>query len=139
MNGTTAFSNLDARTDGPNDPCTEPPATGTATYDDIWYDYVGCGGTATISLCGAATDFDSVLSVYSDVTCPMDPMTKVACSDDNCGMPPTLGGASSVTFAAAMGQAYKVRVGTTTQGQEGSGQIMASCVVACGDGIVGGA
>lgn len=137
-NGVTAFSNTDARTDGPSDPCSTPPATATDTYDDIWHDYVGCGGTATISLCGVAAAFDSVLSVYSDTTCPMDPMTRVACSDDNCGLPPTMGGSSSVTFMAVMGAAYKVRIGSTSPGQEGGGEIMASCVVQCGDGLVGG-
>lgn len=52
MNGVTAFSTLDATTDGPALPDECEEGFGLALVNDIWYDYTAsCTGTATVSRC----------------------------------------------------------------------------------------
>jgi hypothetical protein len=80
------FFNFNATNDGPLVPgdCPGQQSTGdpAAIGADIWYLWTPTvSGPAEISLCGS--NYDGVLVVYSNNTCPAS--TIVACDDDGCG------------------------------------------------------
>ncbi len=99
--GTSAFSNVGATTDGPAD-C---DFFGNAQTDsDIWYCYTAtCTDDVVVSLCGSL--YDTKINVYPGCGCPSTPV--IACSDDDCGP----GSESRVTFPAIAGQQYMIRIG----------------------------
>ncbi|MGE3108595.1 MAG: hypothetical protein AB7G11_08435 [Phycisphaerales bacterium] len=115
-NGVTAFDTSSAT----DDPQTQTGCgSGTAIFDDIWYTYsTPCAGNVTITTCGAS--FDTKIAVYP--SCPAANNTAIVCNDDNnvCG---TNSLQSSVTFAAAAGTTYVVRVGGFTNNATGSGNL----------------
>jgi hypothetical protein len=116
--GTIAFTNVDATTDGPD----EPDACTFFDYSDVgsdvWYRYTAsCAGTATVSLCGS--DYDTKLAVYPGGACP-DAASAIACSDDACSLQ------SEVTFPVVAGQQYLVRIGGY-DGAQGVGTMTISC------------
>ncbi len=118
--GSTAFSNVGATTDGPaiND-------TGgcTSVEADIWFNYTAtCSGLVTVSLC--ASDYDTAIAVYDGCDCPASTANQVACNDDLCGVQ------SEVTFTAADNCCYKIRVGGFA-GEQGSGTIAITPGMAC--------
>ncbi|MDD2766025.1 MAG: trypsin-like peptidase domain-containing protein, partial [Opitutaceae bacterium] len=77
----------------------------STTTPDVWYKYTpATGGSATFSLCGSGTTYDSVLSVRSG-TCASS--TQLGCDDDGCG---TTGGPSTVTATVTAGTTYLIRV-----------------------------
>lgn len=89
--GVTLGSSLNATSDGRTDQC-------APTSADVWFRYTpNTGGTHTIALC--ASDFDTVLSIYSSCTGPI-----LACNDDACGLQSVL-----VTPLIA-GSTYSIRV-----------------------------
>jgi hypothetical protein len=72
---------------------------------DAWYSYTpDTSGTATFSLCGGGTNYDSVLSVHSG--CPGTSTNDLGCDDDACGR----GGPSEVTMSVTAGTTYLIRV-----------------------------
>ena len=87
----------------------DPTLTCSATTVDgggVFYTLAGTGGRATLSTCGAATNFDTKLFVYQG-PCG-GPYTCVAANDDAGG---NCGAASTVSFATALGTTYLVFVG----------------------------
>lgn len=73
---------------------------------DAWYSYTpATSGSATFSLCGSGTTYDSVLSVHSG--CPGSNLNDLACDDDGCG---GIGVPSQVTLNVAAGTTYLIRV-----------------------------
>lgn len=116
--GSTSFSTLGATTDGPDEPGACSKSGDTQIGSDIWYVYTPtCTGEATVSLCGA--DYDTKLAIYAGDDCPMS-AAAIACSDDACGS------ASELTFMAAAGTPFLVRIGGH-DGERGSGTIDVSC------------
>ncbi len=116
--GTTAFSNVNATTDG-------PPEPGSCTFfgnylipADIWYRYrSSCTGTVTASLCGSS--FDTKMAIYGS-SCPVSTGTVKACNDDACGFQ------SEVKFSARKGEEFLIRIGGFN-GAQGSGILTLSC------------
>lgn len=73
---------------------------------DVWYQYTpATSGSATFSLCGAGTTYDSVLSVHSG--CPGTAANSLNCDDDGCG---GFSAPSTVTRNVTAGTTYLIRV-----------------------------
>jgi hypothetical protein len=69
-----------------------PPCGGDAD-DEVWTYEAPCTATYTVSLCNAATSFDTVLAVYDQDPCaPL--VAPIACNDDSCGPQSELTGLS---------------------------------------------
>ena len=117
-NGTYAWDNSYATTDGPSPDC--QPLTSL----DIWYLYAPPQtGTATISLCG--TNFDTVLSVYD-----LCGGTQLACDDDSCDgvNPPGDTLASSISnLPVNSGSTYLVRIASYGSIATGGAGTMTIC------------
>ena len=76
--GTRAYSNRGATTDGPDEPAVCMFFNESHVRSDIWYCYTAsCTGTAFVSLCGG--EYDSKLAVYAGCGCPT--AAPLACSD----------------------------------------------------------
>lgn len=134
IDGEQAFTNVDATTDGPD----EPGVCGFFDYTqigaDVWFCYEAtCNGQAVVSLCGS--EYDTKMAVYQGCDCPT--AAPIACNDDGCG--PCSGGvcngtASRVTFQAQAGQSYMIRLGGF-RGEQGPGTLTIRCgQTACGPG-----
>lgn len=86
-------------------------ACGTADTIDRWMLYTAqCTGTATISTCLAATEFDTVLAAWNGCG-----GTQLACNDDSVSAPTEcelsgLNRKSEISFAVTAGATYPVRV-----------------------------
>jgi len=92
--GNTAFTTVDATTDG--------PAACGSIGNDVWYRFTACAsGSVTVQTCSLAS-WDTVLAAYSG-SCTA--LTQLACNDDTCSAQ------SSITFTAAGGSSYLIRVG----------------------------
>jgi hypothetical protein len=115
-NGVTAFNTANATSDA----ATQTACGNSANFfNDVWYVYSSpCAGSVTMTTCGAT--FDTKLAVYP--ACPGGNNTAIVCNDDNnaCG---TNSLQSSLTFAAAAGTTYVVRLGSFTNGVTGSGNL----------------
>jgi hypothetical protein len=95
---------------------------GTAMNKDIWYRIFNeCDGTLTLSTCGSA--FDTRLAVYQGFTCPTASSVPVACDDNSTGC---ANNGSSVSFAAAPGQVFYVRIGSPSA-TGGLGTLSVTC------------
>ncbi len=83
---------------------------------DVWFRYTppAGGATATVSLCGGAT-YDTALQILSG-SCAT--LTSVACNDDFCGLQ------SEITFNAAGGTTYFIRVGGFGSTAAGAGTVL---------------
>jgi len=119
--GSYAFSNICATTDG-----TVDTACDFFSYrqigSDIWYHYTAaCSGNVTVSTCGSA--LDTKIAIYGSTNCnitsPGNANLAIACNDDFCGLQ------SSVTFAAVAGTTYKIRLGGYN-GAQGTGTLTIS-------------
>lgn len=126
QDGQTFFSTGGATTDGsPEGICN---AFGDSNVNqDIWMIYTAtCDGEATASTCGSTGSFDTKIAVYAASPCPVT--GPIACNDDSCG---TL---STVSWTAAAGSSYVIRVGGFTTAF-GCGTLTLSCAgntcVAC--------
>lgn len=107
--GATAFTTVDAITDGPANGC----GSGSQVHDDIWFKHTATGtGVLTAATC-AATGYDTVLAIYSTTTCP--PAANIGCNDDFCAP------RSQATAAVISGNQYLIRVGGWSAGTEGTG------------------
>lgn len=90
------FSNVGATTSAPAWPC----GTGAA---DVWFVYTAtCSGAVAVDTCGAGTNFDTTLEVFSG-NCGS--LVSQGCNDDTCGLH------SSVTAIVTAGNTYYIRVG----------------------------
>jgi cysteine-rich repeat protein len=137
--GDTAFSTIDATTDGTAHPSCGPGSG--QTYADVWFDYIAtCTGDVTVSTCGAA-DFDTDVVIYSDggsdcgvLPCPPGAVELVACNDDAAGC---AGLTSEATTPVSQGNCYRIRVGGFDAPEhQGSGVLTVQCVPPdCGDGV----
>lgn len=120
MNGVTAFSTLDATTDGPALPDECEEGFGLALVNEIWYDYTAsCTGTAMVSTCNDPS-YDTRLAAYFGAACFGD---LAECNDDAtngaCGL-------TSETFIDVItGEVYKLRVGGLSG--SGTGNLTISC------------
>ncbi len=131
FDGDTAFSTIDATTDGPAHGGCEFDGQ---TYHDIWYHYTAtCDGVLTVSTCNQA-DYDTDLVVYAGCNCAS--LNLLGCNDDTdeCS-----GFSSEVSVPVIPGNCYLVRVGGWSQGDMGSGTVTLSCSEAgpCGDPAAG--
>jgi hypothetical protein len=128
--GSYPYEMCGATTDGPaeagcNFCCGDPQIN-----RDVWFRYTApASGPVTASLCTA--NYDSKIGVYGG-TCPSAPGSIIVCNDDACG---ATGLQSQVTFNAAAGQQYLIRVGAYSTAA-GSGTLVingptASCYANC--------
>jgi len=116
-NGATAFSTLNATTDGPDEPGLCFSFGDSQVGSDVWYLYnATCTGPLVIDTCAGAT-FDTKIAVYGGSTC-LGPI--LVCNDDSCGLQ------SSVTVDAVAGTFYLIRLGGF-QGQQGTGTLTVAC------------
>ncbi|MEK6797998.1 MAG: hypothetical protein AABZ12_03455, partial [Planctomycetota bacterium] len=75
-------------------------------YTDVWHCWTSpCDGTATISLCGTGTTFDTTLDVYR--SCDVRTFPALACDDDGCT---GVAGPSRLTMNVTGGVPYFIRV-----------------------------
>ena len=105
VNGQVAGDNSTASS-APNNPA---PTCVASASRDVWYTYVypgpaTCAATTTLSLCGTASNMDSVLSVYTGAC---GNLTSVACNDDGC-LPASH--ESVLSFTPTIGVTYFVSV-----------------------------
>lgn len=105
--GTFVGDNLLATTDGTGlgfSVCTGGP------NQDVWYDWTAAATGATfMSLCAAdvpagTASFDTILAAYNTASCVGS--VAIQCNDTFCGTDQ-----SRISFAATMGNVYKVRLG----------------------------
>ena len=116
--GTFAFDNTGATTDGPDEPLACSFSGYTQLDSDIWFRYTTtCSGTATVSLCGST--FDTKLAVYDGASCPTV-ASAIRCDDDACSL------SSEVSFSASACSSYLVRIGGY-QGAQGAGTMSITC------------
>lgn len=114
---------LQADTDGPDQPGGCGGAADPSIQGDVWFTYAApCAGMAGFDLCDA--DWDSRLALYPGGTCPPDPASLLACSDDDCGL------ASRLEVPVTQGETYLLRVGGV-QGARGSGLLGVACKDTC--------
>jgi hypothetical protein len=118
INGSNTISINGATQSGPNIGCLVP-------FADVWMSYnATCSGAVTIDTCGAGTTFDTVLSAYRGLACPVTAARNVACNDDSCGL------RSSITFNAVAGQNYLVRLSNFSNNPVGTANVTVACVAA---------
>jgi hypothetical protein len=117
--GTTAFTTVNATTDGPAEAGCSFCCGDNQINQDVWFRFTStCTGGVTASLCGAG--FDTKIAVYSG-SCPVGPGA-LACNDNST----TCGAQSSVTFPATTGGVYYIRVGGF-QTATGTGSLAVAC------------
>jgi hypothetical protein len=134
FDGFTAFSTIDATTDGAPVPGAQYDGQ---TYEDIWYIHTPtCNGTLTVSTCGTAaydtdlvlyeadTDNDGDFDVLDAANITSGAEVALAANDDagSCA-----GFTSVVSTTVAADKDYIVRVGGFGPGDEGTGTLLVSC------------
>ena len=79
----------------------------SSSTPDVWYSYIpASSGAIVVDTCGAATNFDTVLSVHTGLC---GALTQTACNDDSTTSPCTAN-RSRISFTGAAGTRYLVRV-----------------------------
>ncbi len=126
--GLHAFDNIDATTDGPDEPSLCSNSGDTQVQSDIWYRYTAsCDGTLTVSTCG--TPYDSKIAIY-DGSCPSSPDSAIGCNDDfDCndnGDVADDGYVAQATATVVSGNDYLVRIGGY-EGAQGAGAMVVFC------------
>ncbi len=130
--GFTDFSNVDATTDGPDEPTVCNFFGDSHIRSDVWFCYTAtCDGEAVASLCGS--QYDTKMAVYAGCECPAQ-AAPLGCSDDDCG-----GGAfdSRVVFQATAGQSYLIRVGGFFDPAQGAAEGDGTLTIRCGETVCG--
>ena len=129
--GSVAFSNVGANSDGPGygDSC---GSGNNESNNDVWYRLNAvANGDFSINTCGTVP-FDSKLAVYDLGTSPSTfnyntlPDVLVNCNDDGDATCLTTGGvafASQLSVTVSAGRSYLVCLGTFTNGETGAGSI----------------
>ena len=121
-NGSTPFSTINATTDGPAHAGCQFDGQ---TYRDIWFRYnATCTGELTVSTCNTAS-YDSDLVVYNGCNCGSLLADILACNDDGSGCSNYT---SVVTVPVELGQCYFIRVGGYQSGDQGTGNLVVSCL-----------
>ncbi|MGB0171068.1 MAG: HYR domain-containing protein [Flavobacteriales bacterium] len=112
--GTHAFDNTGASTDGPTD------ADGNMA-DDVWFLYTPSGdGMATIHTCGSpGTLDDTVIILYDGASCPSAGDTGLASDDDGCTSPNFN---STLDFEVSTSNTYLIQLGGWN-GAQGNGEL----------------
>lgn len=134
FDGVTAFSTIDATTDGATVPGAQYDGQ---TYEDIWYLYTPtCNGTMTVSTCGTA-DYDTDLVIYEADTDNDGDFDALDAANITAGVEVALaanddagicaGFTSVVATTVAADKTYLVRVGGFGPGDEGTGTLLVSC------------
>ncbi len=121
--GSFAFSNEGATTDGPDEAegCNFNGYTNIEA--DVWFCYTpGSTGTARIDLCGST--FNTKMAVYEGCSCGGGRGPLLACNDDS--GPDECGQASVVSFPVTASESCLIRVGGF-DGAQGSGVMNISC------------
>lgn len=124
--GTFAFDNTTARTDGPpHDACL---AVGERQIDaDVWYCWTSpCTEKILVSTCGL-TSLDTRIAVYDGCgTCPPTDGELLTCNDDRCGeiLDPFQ---SMAVFDAIEGHSYLIRVGVYPNARRGADLFSITC------------
>ncbi|MES2622656.1 MAG: MopE-related protein [Bacteroidota bacterium] len=79
----------------------------SGTAPGVWCKFTGTGDVVTASTCGAMTDYDTQISVFSGDNC--DSLTYIDCNDNdpNCGSSTF---SSTVTFSSEIGTTYYILV-----------------------------
>lgn len=126
FDGLTAFSTLDADTDGPIEAGCQFDGQ---TYHDIWYNYEAtCTASLRVTTCsgfGGSADYDTDLVVYDGCDC--NALVRIGCNDDGpAGCP---GFTSLVEVPVVAGNCYKIRVGGWLNGDMGTGTLNIECFV----------
>lgn len=140
FDGATAFSNVGATTDGPEEPDACGKANDFNVAADVWFEYnATCTGNLTIDLCDSF--YDTKMAIYEGCNqCPpgADPLS---CNDDFplCG---SLGEQSRLSAAAVEETCYTLRVGGFS-GDQGPGTMRITCTPgaccnagSCSDGVL---
>jgi len=115
-NGVTTFSNVNAASEAPTQ---NACGSSNTFFNDVWYQYSSpCSGDVAINLCGAS--FDTKLAVYT--ACPAGDNSAIACNDDSddCGINSLQ---SSLSFSAAAGTTYFIRLASFNNGATGFGNM----------------
>lgn len=144
FDGVTAFSTIDATTDGAVVPGAQYDGQ---TYEDVWYLYTPtCNGTMTVSTCGTA-DYDTDLVLYEADTDDDGDFDALDAANITAGVEPALaanddagicaGFTSVVAATVAADKTYLVRVGGFGAGDEGTGTLLVSCGGAPSNDICG--
>lgn len=95
-------------------------------FADVWFVYTAtCTGGITIDTCGTGTTFDTVLSAYRGVGCPVDSSRQVGCNDDACGAQ------SRLIFPATAGESYLIRLSNFDPIPAGVANVMVRCSLLC--------
>lgn len=117
-NGSTAFSNDGATTDGDDHQiCAFGGVTGIGS--DVWFQYTAtCTGDLTVDLCNS--NFDTKVAVYNCDRCPLED-DPIACNDDFCSLRSYIG-----PLPVTAGNCYLIRVGGYL-GAQGSGVMTITC------------
>ena len=109
-----AFDNTLATTDGPDlfGVCSYSGSmTSDISHDDVWFEYIptvgGCTYISTFGLAG----FDTRLAIYDTATCPIDPMTSLACSDEEKQLPIAAPWEAGMDVDLVAGNTYMIQVG----------------------------
>lgn len=127
MDGTYAFDNRCANTDGPTPVTCENGSQPFAK--DVWYSYVAtCTGTLTVDLCDG-TGYDAIMAIYTNNTatcpCPVNATLQLGPGgDDSCGVG---GGPATLTKDVVTGRCYTIRVGGW-DAAAGTGSMAIDCV-----------
>jgi subtilisin family serine protease len=118
--GVTDYSNSNATTTGPVEVDHCNFFGDSNVQNDVWFDYTAsCDGLVTVSLCGSS--YSTKIAVYG-ASCPAGPGEVIACDTVSC---PT-STRSQVTFSAAAGESFKLRVGGHG-GAQGNGVMTIGC------------
>lgn len=118
----TPFNNIDATTDGMDEPNQCNFFGFTNVEADVWFCYAAeCTGFTSISVCYDLSGYDTKLAVYRGCGCPKTEAD--ACSDDDCG---TSSRQSRVVVAVVEGEQLGIRVGGF-DGDQGEGILNIFC------------
>ena len=117
--GTMAFSNIGATTDGIAHPLTCSENSYSDIGSDVWFRYTAtCTGQLTVDLCNST--YDTKVAVYNGCgRCPVE-SEPIACNDDFCSL------RSFAQVAVTQGHCYLIRVGGY-QGAQGQGSLRLEC------------
>ncbi len=120
--GTIAFDNTTATTDGPiHNACATTDAPEKQIQKDVWYCWTApCTDTVFVRTCGQ-TAVDTKLAVYDGCACPPTDAALLDCGDDRCGSQ------STAVFHAVAGQSYLIRLGNYPGQSPGTGSFTMDC------------
>ncbi len=116
ISGATPFDSSAALTEGN----TECASTGGYTNfgKDMWFKWTNgtTAGTAIVNTCGST--FDTKIAIYT--ACPAGANAAIACNDNDAAC---TNGGSQISFSAAAGTSYYIRVGGATAALGGAGTL----------------